>query len=262
MGIFHSIAKLTDKANPLAKAARNKGGFVGSVYNIADPGSAVSHKVANGAPLNATTLMDPNHWATPEKAPQDMTAEEQEAARQQRISTNVASINSAYGSREGQYKAFADALRQKNTGDLNRQYADAGRSLKFELAGSGLTGGSVAADSGRDLGRQMAEGTVASESKVNAAEAGLRSQDENSRLQLISLAQAGGDIGNAASQTSNMLKANLQGAQSGVSALGDIFGSTAATYKAMGEARNLRRGLTGSYEQIYGGGIGRPPGGR
>lgn len=261
MGIFHTIAKLTDKSNPLAKAARKKGGFVGSVYNIADPGSAVSHKVASGAPLNATTLMDPNGWATPQKPTADMSAQEQEALRQANIGKNVTAINSAYGGREGQYKAFADALKTKYTGDLNRQYADANRNQRFELAGAGLTGGSQAVDSGRNLGREMAQGTVAAQSKVNSEEAALRSQDENSRLQLISLAQTGGDIGNAASQTANMLKANLQGAQGGAAGtLGDVFGSTAATYKTMQDARNLRRGLTSSYEQIYGGGLGRQPG--
>lgn len=195
----------------------------------------------------------------PPKPLEDMSAEEQEAERQKRISANVANINSAYAGREGQYKAFADALRQRFGSDLNRQYESANRNLRFELAGAGLTGGSVARDQGRDLSREMAEGTVAAESKVNEAEAGLRGQDENARLQLISLAQTGGDIGNPAMQASNMLRANLQNAQGGTAAkLGDVFGSTAATYKQLQDARNLRRGLTSSYEQIYGSGIGRP----
>lgn len=63
MGFFHSIAKLASKANPVAKWARDKGGFAGTAYNILDPGAAVSNKVANGAPLNAKTLMDPNNWS-------------------------------------------------------------------------------------------------------------------------------------------------------------------------------------------------------
>lgn len=193
--------------------------------------------------------------------PEDTTAKDAaaaEAERQKRISANVAAINDAYGGREAQYKSFADALRQRYTGDLNRQYSDANRNLRFELAGAGLTGGSVARDQGTELGRQMAEGTVAAESKVNEAEAALRGQDENARLQLISLAQTGGDIGNASTQTANMLKANLQNAQGGnANKLGEIFGSTAQTYKQLQEARNLRRGLTSSYEQIYGSGIGR-----
>lgn len=249
---WHNIAKLSGKT-----------ALPGKLGSIANPGGAAGKKFANGAPINAKGMLDPENLAgvNPPKPVQDMSAAEMEAQRQARTSANVTAINGAYTGREGQYKQFADALRTKYTNDLNRQQTEASRNLKFELAGSGLTGGSVAADKGRDLGREMAEGTVSAESKVNQAEAGLRGQDENSRLQLISLAQAGGDIGNPALQADSLLKANLQSANGGAAGtLGDVFGSTAATYKAMQDARNLRRGLTSSYEQIYGSGIGRAPG--
>lgn len=231
------------------------------VHKIArDPGGAIIRKASGGSWEGTSNLRGAlMPWADKKAPPKDMTAEEMEAARQERISANVAAINNTFAGREGQYKQFADALRTKFTGDLDRQQREASRNLRFELAGAGLTGGSVASDKGADLGREMAEGTVAAQSKVNEAEAALRSQDENARLQLISLAQTGGDIGNPAMQTANMLKANLQNAQGGAAGkLGDVFGSTAATYKQMQEARNLRRGLTSSYEQIYGSGIGRP----
>lgn len=217
-------------------------------------------KITDTGPMTFRNTVDEGNLLgiNPKKPAQDTSAAELEAERQARISKNVADINSAYAGRESQYKQFADALRTKYTGDLNRQYADANRNLKFELAGAGLTGGSRAADAGRDLGREMAQGTTDVQSKVNQAEAGLRSQDENARTQLISLAQAGGDIGSPALQANSMLQANLQGANGAAPTLGDVFGSTAATYKALQEARNLRRGLTSSYEQVYGSGIGRP----
>lgn len=185
-----------------------------------------------------------------------------ESERQARISANVGNINSAFAGREGQYKQFADALRTKYTGDLSRQYTEANRNLKFELAGAGLTGGSAAKDQGADLGRQMTEGTISAERQVGAAEAGLRDADESSRTQMIALAQAGGDIGNAATQTGSMLRANYNKNANTANTLGDVFGSTAATYKAMQEARNLRRGLSTAQDSIYGTGIGRPLGGR
>jgi hypothetical protein len=221
---------------------------------------ASGKKATDTGPMTFRNTVDEGNvlGINPKKPAQDTSAAELEAQRQARITKNVSDINSAYAGRERQYADFAKALQTKYTGDLSRQYADANRNLKFELAGSGLTGGSVAADKGRDLGREMAEGTTAVQSKVNQAEAGLRSQDENARTQLIALAQAGGDIGNAAGQTSSMLQANLQGANGAAASLGDIFGSTAATYKTLQEARNLRRGLTSSYEQVYGSGIGRP----
>lgn len=197
--------------------------------------------------------------------PEDTSAKDAaaaEAARQQRISANVAAINDAYAGRESQYQQYADAIRTKNTAELGRQQATANRQLKFALAGSGLTGGSYAADAGRELGREAAQGAITAEQKVNDATSALRSADENARLQMISLAQTGSDIGNASNQTANMLKANLQNAQGSTAGeLGDVFGSTAATYKAMQEARNLRRGLTTSYENIYGSALGAPTAG-
>lgn len=225
---------------------------------IRDPGGAIIHKATTGSwdnPSNLKQALMP--WNNDRAITPDMTAEQQEAARQARISTNVAEINKAYGGREQQYADYARALQAKYTGDLNRQYANASRQQKFALAGAGQTGGSLAADQGEELGRQMAEGTISAQSKVNQGEAALRSADEQSRLQLTSLAQAGGDIGNPAIQAGNMLRANLQGANNTTDALGDVFGSAAASYKAMQEARNLRRGLTTSYENIYGGGLGR-----
>lgn len=223
---------------------------------------ASGKKITDTGPMTFRNTVDEANvmGLNPKKPATDTSAAAMEAERQARISANVSGINSAYAGREGQYAAFADALRKKYTGDLTRQQDTASRNLKFELAGAGLTGGSVAKDQGADLGRQMTEGTVAAEQKVGAQEAALRGADENSRMQMISLAQAGGDIGNAAVQTGNMLRANYDANANGANTLGDVFGGTAATYKAMQEARNLRRGLASSQEQIYSAGIGRPPG--
>lgn len=227
-------------------------------------------RVANGksvtdtGPMTFRNTVDEGNvmGLNPKKPKTDDSAAAMEAERQARISANVGNINSAFAGREGQYAAFADALRKKYTGDLTRQYDTAGRNLKFELAGAGLTGGSAAKDQGADLARQMTEGTVAAEQQVGSAEAGLRSADENARMQMISLAQAGGDIGNAATQTGNMLRANYDANTAGAKGLGDVFGGTAATYKAMQEARNLRRGLSTAQDSIYGVGLGRPYGGK
>lgn len=226
--------------------------------------AATGKKVTDGGPVTFKNVVDEGNLMglNPQKPATDNTAERMEAERQARISKNVADINSAFTGREAQYQQYADALRKKYTGDLSRQYADASRNLKFELAGAGLTGGSQARDSGAELGRQMAEGTISAEQQVGAQEAGLRNADEQSRLNLISLAQAGGDIGNAATQAGNMLRANYDANANKINTLGDVFGGTAATYKAMQEARNLRRGLASSQEQIYGAGIGKPAGSR
>jgi hypothetical protein len=212
--------------------------------------------------INPTHKLDPLHYArkagkfnslTSNKAARDAqrAAEAAEAERQARISANVADINKAYSGREAQYARFTDALRKRFGGELTRQHATANRNLRFELAGAGLTGGSVARDAGSDLARQMTEGTISVEQKVGAAGADLRGRDEQSRAQMIGLAQAGGDIGNASLQTASMLRGNIGAAEGAntTAAVGDLFGGTAATYKAMQEARNIRRGLKQS--EIY-----------
>lgn len=178
-------------------------------------------------------------------------AEQAERERQARVSANVESINRAFAGREGQYADFLDALRSYYTSDLNRQQQDASRQLKFALARSGLTGGSQAAYAGKELAREANRGAITAEQRAQNALASLRAQDEQSRLAMISLAQSGQNIGDAATQTANALRANINAAQSEglASGLGDVFGNTAATYKAMKEAAALRRGLKDS--EIY-----------
>lgn len=168
-----------------------------------------------------------------------------EAARMERVSANVKDINSAFEGREGQYNQLGDALRERLNTQLGQQRADATRQTKFGLARSGLTGGSAAVDAGRLLARENQEGVLGAERQAQAGVANLRSEDENARSRLISLAQSGNDIGNAAAQSASLLQANLGAAQNsnGANDLGEIFGRTAAGYRAQQDAAARRRGL-------------------
>lgn len=168
-----------------------------------------------------------------------------EAARQRTISGNVANINSAYAGRAPQYAQLGEALRARYGTELKRQQDQATRQSKFALARGGLTGGSAAIDQGINLAREASAGTIAAEQKARGGVASLQSQDEAARLNLISLAQSGSDIGNAAQQAASTLRANLETAQNTntASGLGDVFGNTAATYKAQQDAAARRKGL-------------------
>lgn len=181
-------------------------------------------------------------------------AERQERQRQARISANVAQIESAFKGREPQFADFLQALREQFGEDLSRQRAQATRQSKFSLARSGLTGGSAAIDLGRLLQREGEEGALAAERQARGAEADLRAADEATRLQMISLAQSGADIGNAATQTANSLRANIEGARSRSLAegIGDVFGRTAQTVRAQQEAEKLRRGVFETRERLFG----------
>ena len=172
-------------------------------------------------------------------------ANAQEAQRQSQINTNVNAINSAFSNRGQEYSNFKTALQGQYQTELNRQQAIAGRNSKFALARSGLTGGSAAADQGRLLGQEEAQGTVNAQQQVNSGVSKLQSADEATRQQEISLAQAGGDIGNAAAQTANGLRANIGNAQNinAAAGLGDVFGGTSSAVSQEQQAAALRSGI-------------------
>jgi len=173
-------------------------------------------------------------------------AEQAEAARQSQISSNVMGINSAFAGREPQYADLGNAVRSRLGTELDQKRGEATRQNKFALAKSGLSGGSAAIDAGRRLTREGQEGALAVERQARAGQADLRSKDEASRLQLISLAQSGNDIGNASQQTANMLRSNIDAAKNAnvVNGLGDVFGGTANAVKTSRDAAARRRGLS------------------
>lgn len=201
-------------------------------------------------------------------------AAQQETERQANISQNVNQIDSSFANRAPQYEKYLGATRNLYQTELGRQQGIAARGQKFALARSGLTGSSVAADQGNELGRQMAAGSIAAEQKAQSGLASLQGQDNAERLQLISLAQSGADIGNAATQSADALRANLGTAMAGATAsgLGDMFGGITQDVNNFNNAAAARRGINNSQQYIYGntsskatgntfgGGIG-PPGG-
>lgn len=200
--------------------------------------------------LGGVDLSDPADL-TGNRARADARAAEQratdaEAARQKRISGNVSNINSAFAGREGQYNELGAALRERLNTQLGQKRADLTRQTKFSLARGGLTGGSAAVDAGRMLTREGQEAALGVERQAQAGVADLRARDEQSRAQLISLAQSGNDIGNAAAQSAAMLKANIGNAQNAgrLEDLGEIFGGTAGVVRAQQDAAGRRKGLS------------------
>lgn len=181
-------------------------------------------------------------------------AQQQEQQRQATISQNVNDIDKSFANRAPQYQQYLGATRNLYQTELGRQQGIASRNLKFSLARGGLTGGSVAADQGNELGREMAQGSINAEQKAQGGLAGLQSQDNSERLQLISLAQSGADIGNAATQSADALRANLGTAMSGSTAagLGDVFGGISKNVDTFQNAAMARKGVNNSNQYLYG----------
>lgn len=172
-------------------------------------------------------------------------ATQQQAVQQQQINSNVSAINNAFQGRQGQYDDYLKALNTSYSTQLNQQQADASRGLKFSLARNGQTGGSVAADQGGELQKEMGQGQITAEQQAQAKLAGLKSSDQAEKQQLISLAQSGANIGNAGQQVADSLSSNLEGAQSnlGPNTLGNIFGGVSNSISNYNTAAQARLGL-------------------
>lgn len=188
-------------------------------------------------------------------------ASRQEKARQAAISQSVGRINQVFDdpSREGQIDDFYDATRQFYTNDLNRQKKTTDRNVKFAMARNGQTGGSVAIDTNRRVGEEFLRGTVEADRRAQAAAADLRAQDEQSRLNLIAMAQSGLDTTTGAAQSVSAMRNNLQSGRATATAqgLGDVFGSFASMYQRSQDEAAKRRAQQYLYNALYQPGFGQ-----
>lgn len=179
-----------------------------------------------------------------------------EAERQAKMAEATGRLNTVFDSpeRQAQIAAFLAALRDQYGTQLNRQKQIADRNLKFSMARGGLTGGSAAVDANRMLGEEFSEGVLNAENRAQAETGDLRSADEASRMQIISMIRSGLDSTTAAQRAGSAMQANAQSAQGRAMSqgLGEMFGGTADLYKRQAEAAERRRGERVAYESVYG----------
>lgn len=162
-------------------------------------------------------------------------AEQQEAQRQRQITASTGRINNVFDNpdRQAQYGQLVNDTQQFYQSDLDRQKGDTDRKLKFAMARSGQTGGSVAADTNQRVGEDYLRGTVEASRRAQQAGAGLRQSDEQARASLLAMAQSGLDATTAASRSAESMQNNLMAGRAGATAnqLGDMFGNFADIYK-------------------------------
>lgn len=82
---------------------------------------------------------------------------------------------------------------------LSKQREEAGRNVRFNVARSGLTGGSVDVDENQNLANRYSEGVIQANSNADGIVNNVRVKDEATRADLISRINAGMDA-NSASQ--------------------------------------------------------------
>ncbi len=143
-----------------------------------------------------------------------------------------AAVSGAKTARDAMYADVADAVKQTAMRDLDRQYSEASNKNLFGLARSGLLGSSVDAESGGKLQELYSEGGLKAAQSGQSAANELRTTDEKTRQNLISLAQSGLDTGTAASMAANQLAAtgDLAKSQAADSTVGDLFGNLSQAY--------------------------------
>lgn len=163
-------------------------------------------------------------------------ARQLEADRQARIQAATENINATFNNsgRDALYADQKSAVYDLNKREVDRQASEAERMNRFGLARTGLLGGSVNVDSVADLDRRTNEGLMRAGGIADQAAADLKTQDERTRSNLISLAQSGIDTGTAAQQALKGLEvnsANASSARAG-STVGRLFDDLSQAYLA------------------------------
>ena len=188
-------------------------------------------------------------------------ATQAENLKQANIGRNVNLVNQVYGSpqREADINDFLGASRSFYRQNLDKQKATADRSLKFAMARNGQTGGSASIDANRQLGQDYQHGVLSADRLAQRAVSGLRDADEQSRMNMISLAQSGADMTTGGMRAAQQLQANLAGANANLTtdALGDVFGGLSKVYETSRNNAAERRGNRDIYNLLYTPGFGQ-----
>ncbi|HET9679403.1 MAG TPA: hypothetical protein VFP95_02445 [Gammaproteobacteria bacterium] len=162
-------------------------------------------------------------------------AQRQERQRRRQINNAIANINRVFSDpeRQEQYDDYRENVLALNKTALNDKYEDAQRALKFSLARTGQTGGSVDANLTANTNESYLEGLLRATKRAREATSRLRSADAQSKQNLISLAQSGLSSTQAATQAAADMQANIQMAQSlAVPRLANDLFDVAASYYA------------------------------
>lgn len=145
---------------------------------------------------------------------QDMGATAEDAAK------NLAARNAGYG------QVKTNSLNFMNE-DINRNREDAARAMRFGLARSGLTGGSVDIDENANLTDANQRSTVQANQLADNQVQQIRADDEATRAELIGKITAGLDADSAATTAAQRMQSNREKAISAPPShmLDNLFGN-------------------------------------
>jgi hypothetical protein len=200
---------------------------INAKFGVGGPGGAPRPTMEQFMPANGGGLMGMIRATAGEvTAPSGY----EEALRNWEANAGEAERNKA--ARESMYTDISGAVRDTAMRDLDRQYGQASKRNTFGLARSGLLGGSADAESGSDLGELYGEGKLKATQAGMGAASDLRSNDEKTRQNLISLAQSGLDTGTASSMAAGQMAsaADVARSQVATSTVGRLFDDMTQQY--------------------------------
>lgn len=135
-------------------------------------------------------------------------------------------------SRDILYNEQRSAVYDLNKNEVDRQAKEFERTNRFGLARTGLLGGSADVDSTAEINRRTNEGLLRAGGIADQTAADLKTSDERTRANLISMAQSGIDTGTAATMALEGLSANAAqaAAQRSGSTIGGLFNDLSQAY--------------------------------
>jgi hypothetical protein len=178
------------------------------------------------------------------------------AQQQAQIQNSVNQINTAYNSpnRANQYAAYNKNLSNYYTGQVNNQEATNARNLGFAMDRSGLSGGSAAVDSNTQLQKDYTQGLLQASQQATAGTSALQQADVNAKNQMISMAQAGGSIGNIPGQVASQQQTALGAAQNygNANAVNNLFAGTQGIVNNEATSAAMRKSQMTPFGSPYG----------
>lgn len=218
---------------------QNPGSNIGAA---AGPAGSVLDRVVNAAPLALAGMsyLDASRQQPASIAPQ---AASGEAARQAMRDRGLADVDRAFANQDGYYDRLRSSIFDFQTANLDRDYGDQQRELKFELARRGHLGGSQEIDNAAELRRLYNEGRLGAGSVADGAVRQARMADQSARAQAMQDiymdVDSGEAIGNALNQSrlASEQAADFARGQN----LGDVFGRFAYLYSQGRDANERQR---------------------
>jgi len=174
-----------------------------------------------------------------------------EAERQARIAAGTEAVNKIFGVGDDTAKSARDQLYTTVGDDTRKYYASqleedrdaARRQLEFQKARSGTAGSSQGIDLDTEFQKRYDRGLLDVANRSDTAASGMRTNDEQARLGLISKVAGGIDQGSAVSSAMSQLQSNLDNSRNEAMTgrMGNVFSDLISGYTAGQTAQGIQQ---------------------